>query len=370
MDRTARVLSLVGARPNFMKIGPLHRVMRRSSAIRPYLVHTGQHYDWEMSEVFFQDLGISQPDFELDVGSGSHAYQTAEVMLRLEPVIEQLRPDLVVVVGDVNSTLGAAITARKLNVTLAHVEAGLRSEDRSMPEEINRILTDAISDVLFAPSPDAVENLRAEGIAEERIHLVGNIMIDALKWARSRAERSDVLSRVGLRPRGYVLVTLHRPSNVDDPDDLERACSLLESVARSVPVVFVAHPRTRAQLEARDLIHRIATAGVRTIPPLGYVDFVRLMMDARCVVTDSGGVQEETTVLGVPCMTMRTTTERPVTITHGTNRLVGTDPRTVAQAVLETLALDDPPPRQPPLWDGHTADRIVSVLERLLGMSA
>ncbi len=362
MTRTATVLSVVGARPNFMKVAPLYRALRGAPHFQQHLVHTGQHYDWDMSRSFFEDLELPDPDFNLEVGSGSHAEQTAGVMVRLEPVIEKLQPSLVVVVGDVNSTLAAAITAKKLQVDVAHVEAGLRSGDRSMPEELNRLVTDTLSDVLFAPSNDAVQNLLAEGVPPERIELVGNIMIDSLLSALHLADRSDVLDRIGLRERDYILVTLHRPSNVDELERLHAVAAILLAAARASAVVFVAHPRTRARLDATGLEEELAAAGAQVVPPEGYVDFLKLMAEARCVLTDSGGVQEETTVLGVRCLTMRTSTERPITISEGTNRLVGIEPDAVIQALEETLASPPPEPRRPPLWDGRTAERIVSAL--------
>jgi UDP-N-acetylglucosamine 2-epimerase (non-hydrolysing) len=339
-------VTVAGARPNFMKVAPVHRSMLAAGTFSHTFVHTGQHYDWEMSEVFLRELGLPQPDFELGVGSGSHAMQTAQVMTNLEPVLERLEPDLVIVVGDVNSTVAAALTAVKLQIPVAHIEAGLRSLDRTMPEEINRIVTDSISDLLFAPSLDGVENLRTEGVTEEKIHFVGNVMIDTLDALLPKAMESDVLDRLRLDDRGYLLVTLHRPSNVDTDASLDAVSSLLVAAAR-----LAAH---------------LETGGVRTIEPVGYLDFLRLESSAAAVLTDSGGIQEETTVLGVPCLTLRETTERPITVTRGTNRLVGLDVERITSVVEGITRGPRPPSSRPELWDGHAADRIVSILERTL----
>jgi UDP-N-acetylglucosamine 2-epimerase (non-hydrolysing) len=330
-------------------------------------VHTGQHYDDAMSDVFFRDLGLRQPDHYLEVGSGSHAQQTAEVLRRLEPVLLAERPDLVVVVGDVNSTVAAALCAAKLQIPVAHIEAGLRSGDRSMPEELNRLLTDQLADLLFTTSADADDNLAREGVPRARVHLVGNTMIDTLERLLPRSLASDALRRRGLAPRGYALVTLHRPSNVDDPAQLVLVAEVLAGTAQRLPAVFPVHARTRARLAGAGLLARLeAAAGLTLSEPLGYLDFVALMSGARLVLTDSGGVQEETTVLGVPCLTMRTTTERPVTVTDGTNRLVDPyDAAAVLAAVGETLAAPFPQAtRRPPLWDGHAARRIVAAIAR------
>jgi len=349
------ILNVVGARPNFVKMAPLIREMRRHSELAPLLVHTGQHYDESMSERLFADLELPPPDFNLGVGSGSHATQTADVMRRLEPILQESEPDLVLVVGDVNSTLGAALTAVKLGIRVAHVEAGLRSFDRSMPEEINRALTDAIADLLFTTEPSAMGNLLREGVAEERIYFVGNVMIDALYASRSRWEKSEVLDRLGVAAdRPYAVVTLHRPSNVDDPCAFRKFVEALQKLGHCIPVIFPVHPRVRRQVVA-------LSNGIIWVDALGYLDFIALISRARVVLTDSGGVQEETTILGVPCLTLRDTTERPVTVTHGTNRIIGSDPARIVDEALRTV--DEPPPiGRPPLWDGQAACRIVGVL--------
>ena len=365
-----RIVNVVGARPNLIKIAPLMDVMVRTAGIEPILVHTGQHYDERMSELFFRELEIPAPDHFLGVGPGTHARQTAQVMVRLEPLLEELRPDLVLVVGDVNSTLAAALVASKLGIRLAHVEAGLRSFDRSMPEEVNRVVTDALSDLLFTTERSAEENLRREGIAEEKIHFVGNVMIDTLLRHRDRAEALGVPARFGLPPGEYAVVTLHRPSNVDAPDALGRMVDVVVAVQERLPVVFPVHPRTRGRLAEAGLLTRLeALPEVRLTEPLGYLEFLGLMAGARLVLTDSGGVQEETTILGVPCLTVRENTERPVTITHGTNRLVGTEPARIIAAVDETLAAPRPDGRRPELWDGRAAERIVGVLASLWGIT-
>jgi UDP-N-acetylglucosamine 2-epimerase (non-hydrolysing) len=352
-----KILHVVGARPNFMKVAPILAQLRRRAGVAQVLVHTGQHYDAKMSDVFFQDLGMPDPDVHLGVGSGSHAQQTAKVMTEIEPVLERERPDVVVVAGDVNSTVAVALVAAKLGFPIAHVEAGLRSRDWTMPEEINRVVTDRISDLLFTPSPDGDENLRAEGIEASRVHFVGNVMIDSLRAALPRARESRIHARLELSGRDYALATLHRPANVDDPDALARLLSALGQVAAQIPVVFPIHPRTRARLpagfDAKDL---------KLIEPLGYLDFLALTASARLVMTDSGGIQEETTALGVPCLTLRENTERPVTVEVGTNQLVGTDPAKAVAAAREVLAGRGKRGRIPELWDGHAAERVAEVL--------
>jgi UDP-N-acetylglucosamine 2-epimerase (non-hydrolysing) len=360
------ILNVVGARPNFVKIAPLMAEMRRHPAITATLVHTGQHYDTAMSKRFFDDLEISAPDVDLGVGSASHAAQTAEVMKRIEPVLHTGKLDMVVVVGDVNSTLGAALTASKLGIAVAHVEAGLRSFDRTMPEELNRILTDAIADLLFVTEESGRTNLLNEGVAPSRIHMVGNVMIDALESSRARWQSSDIGRRLGLTPdTSYAVLTLHRPSNTDEISRLDGLLEALSAVARHIPIVFPLHPRTRQQLERHHRPTRTTDGGrgdLIYVDPLGYLDFIALMARARLVLTDSGGIQEETTVLGVPCLTLRENTERPVTVSHGTNRVVGTDPQAIVDAALSALRTSPPPLQRPPFWDGKASARIVDVL--------
>lgn len=338
-----------------MKVKPVMDALE-SRAVDVVLVHTGQHYDPSMSTVFLDELGIRAPDHWLEVGSGSHAEQAARVMMAFDPVIAELKPDAVVVVGDVNSTMAASLVAAKSSSRLAHVEAGLRSRDWAMPEEVNRLVTDSVSDDLLAPSPDAVDNLLAEGHSRERIHLVGNVMIDTLLANLPRARASDALDRLGLVPGGYGLVTLHRPANVDGPDMLAAFLRALGMFAARCPLVLPAHPRVAPQLRRVRL-----PTGVRVIEPLGYLDFLALQADARLVLTDSGGVQEETTALGVPCLTLRDTTERPLTITEGTNVLVGRDPERIVAAA-ERVLNDGVRPRCPALWDGKAGERIGDVL--------
>ena len=350
-----RVVCAVGARPNFMKVKPVLDALDRRGA-EVVLVHTGQHYDAAMSDVFFADLGLRRPDYYLAVGSGSHAVQTGRVMMAFEPLVTRLRPDVVVVVGDVNSTLACALVAAKSGARLAHVEAGLRSGDWSMPEEINRVLTDRVSDYLFAPSEDAVANLRAEGCAGDRVFLVGNVMVDTLLANLSRAGRSRILETLGLRRRGYGVVTLHRSSNVDTTEALGPLLRAVDQVAELCPLVLPAHPRLADRLAGMNW-----TGQVRIIPAVGYLDFLALEASARLVLTDSGGVQEETTVLGVPCLTLRTSTERPITITAGTNQLVGTDPERIVLAARLAMAVPVTE-RRPPLWDGRAGDRIAAEL--------
>jgi UDP-N-acetylglucosamine 2-epimerase (non-hydrolysing) len=362
-----RVVAVAGARPNFMKIAPLLRELYARPGFDVRLVHTGQHYDASMSERFFEDLGIREPDHNLGVGSGTHAEQTALVLSRVEPLLREARPHVVIVVGDVNSTLACALAAAKLEIPVAHVEAGLRSFDRSMPEEINRVLTDAISEWLFTTEPSARENLLREGVAEQRIHFVGNVMIDTLLAHLDRARDLDVLARLGLREREYAVLTLHRPSNVDDPDRLRRLFEVLEEIHAELPVVFPVHPRTRAAI-ARHLGGR--GPELRTTEPLGYLEFLRLMADAKLVLTDSGGIQEETTVLGVPCLTLRDTTERPVTVSEGTNTIVGSDAATIRAEVKKVIEGGGKRGRVPAGWDGRAAARIVERLEQDLAARA
>ena len=361
-SKPALLLSVVGARPNFMKLAPLVRALRGRPDWRHVIVHTGQHYDANMSQVFFDDLEIPAPDVHLGVGSGTHAQQTARVMLALEDVLVAHAPTLVIVVGDVNSTLAASLVASKLDIPVAHVEAGLRSFDRTMPEELNRLLTDQLATLLLTPSPDADVNLQREGVPPERIHCVGNIMIDSLLHVLPRARASRAWERFGLDPGGYALVTLHRPANVDERDMLRDLLAVLERVGARLPVLFPVHPRTRKMIEE----HGLTPRRVRLVEPVGYRDFVALESAARLVLTDSGGIQEETTVLGVPCLTMRPNTERPVTVSAGTNRLVGREPAVIWAAVEDVLGSPMPSGPPPPLWDGQTAGRIVRVIEAFL----
>ena len=359
-----KILNIAGARPNFMKVAPIYAEMkRRADEFEPMIVHTGQHYDAAMSDAFFDDLGMPKPDIYLGVGSGSHAVQTAKIMTEFEPVVLEHKPDWVLVVGDVNSTIACALVCAKLGVKVAHVEAGLRSRDRSMPEEINRILTDSISDLLFTTSQGADENLRQEGIPAERVRFVGNVMIDSLLEHLKIAENSTVRTDHGLVEREYAVMTLHRPSNVDERDVFGGILDALLSVAERLPIIFPVHPRTRAKIEEFGFSARIAASNIRLIAPLGYLDFMRLYSGARLVLTDSGGLQEETTVLGIPCLTLRHNTERPITIELGTNVLVGTDPEKIKQAA--NSVLDNPmstDTKIPPLWDGKAAGRICDEL--------
>jgi UDP-N-acetylglucosamine 2-epimerase (non-hydrolysing) len=366
-----KLLHVVGTRPNFMKVAPIMAAVdawnATASPIRfdQVLVHTGQHYDERMSEVFFRDLGLPEPDHYLEVGSGSHAEMTAKIMMAFESVLLGERPDVVLVVGDVNSTMAATLVAVKLGVPVAHVEAGLRSGDRAMPEEINRLVTDQLADMLFTTSRDADENLAAEGVNADRIFFVGNTMIDSLERFRERAVQSNVLERLDLDAGEYGVVTLHRPSNVDAQGGLERLARVLKATARRLPLLFPVHARTKDRLARFSLLEELeAQAGLTLTEPLGYVEFLALLAQARLVLTDSGGIQEETTVLGVPCLTLRKNTERPVTITEGTNRLVDPeDEDAIARAVDEILTSpSSATERRPEFWDGRAAERIVAGL--------
>lgn len=365
-----KVINVVGARPNFMKMAPLIDAMNEHpETFEHLLVHTGQHYDAKMSKSFFDDLGMPKPDIDLEVGSGSHAEQTAKIMVEFEKICMRERPDLVVVVGDVNSTVACAITAKKLGIRVAHVEAGLRSRDMGMPEEINRLCTDVISDFLFTTDRLADENLRAEGVAEEKIHFVGNVMIDTLMKHRDLAGRLPLMTELGLRKGGFATVTLHRPSNVDDREVLGGILEALAEIAEQVPIVFPMHPRTRKMIEqfgyGHYLVESLPVRGIWPTAPLGYLEFLHLNMNARMVLTDSGGLQEETTVLGVPCITMRNNTERPITCEQGTNRLVGNSKEGILAAAWEVLQGKSGEGSIPEKWDGSAALRIVAVLGQL-----
>jgi UDP-N-acetylglucosamine 2-epimerase (non-hydrolysing) len=347
-----KICLVAGARPNFMKVAPIIAALQARQHDDWFLVHTGQHYDAKLSDVFFRELGMPEPDVWLGVGSGSHAEQTAKVMVGIEKVFLERRPDLVIVVGDVNSTMAATLVATKLGIRVAHVEAGLRSGDRRMPEEINRLVTDALADVLFTTSEDADAHLIREGVAPDKIHLVGNVMVDTLLAQLPVAEQRPI-------PEGrYGVVTLHRPSNVDEETQFRAVMSAIDRVAQELPLIFPVHPRTAAKAAALTGLK----GDLRIVEPLGYIDFLALTAGASIVLTDSGGLQEETTVLGVPCLTLRENTERPVTITHGTNQLIGTDPARIVEAALNVLATPRGPATRPPLWDGHAAERIMDVL--------
>ncbi len=360
-----RVLSVVGTRPNFIKVGALHRAFDRHPEIEGVLVHTGQHYDRAMSEVFFEQLELPEPDYYLGIGGGSHAEQTGRVMMALEPVLRDVAPDVVVVVGDVNSTLASALAAVKLHIPVAHVEAGLRSSDRRMPEEINRIATDAIADRLYVTEQSGLDHLRREGIPEDRVVFAGNVMIDSLERFRHRAAATGTVAQFGLEGRPYVLMTMHRPSTVDHAEPLERLAGIIERIAAHAPVVFPIHPRTRQRLADFELLGRLgAVEDLRLAEPVGYLEFLDLMQQAAVVVTDSGGIQEETTALGVPCLTLRPHTERPVTVDVGTNVLLPLDPDAVSSHVEDALAGRWKKGRVPPLWDGHAAERIAEDLVR------
>ena len=360
-----RILCVVGARPNFMKIAPIMRALNApESEIAASLLHTGQHYDDAMKRSFFDQLDIPEPDIDLGVGSGSHAVQTAEIMLRFEPVLDDLRPDAVLVVGDVNSTIACALVAVKKGVPIVHVEAGLRSGDRSMPEEINRILTDQLSGVLFTTERSAHANLHAEGIHESRVHFVGNVMIDTLRHNLDKAPAAEqTLSGVLKGGVGdYGLLTLHRPSNVDDPKVLQALLNILSEISNTLPLVFPMHPRTQSRIREAGLEGLVAASRIFTMPPQGYLEMLGMMKDARVVLTDSGGIQEETTALGVPCLTLRENTERPITVTEGTNTVVGTKPEDIMASFTKVMETGGKAGRVPEYWDGKAANRIAGIL--------
>lgn len=362
---TVSVHLIAAARPNFMKVAPLYHTLAASDWCKPIIVHTGQHYDPIMSDTFFNDLRLPAPHIHLGTGGNTHAQQTARVMLAYEETCLRERPDWVVVVGDVNSTVACALVAAKLGIPVAHLEAGLRSGDRTMPEELNRLVTDTLCDLLWTPSADGDSNLLREGIPPDRIECVGNIMIDSYEMLRPVIQSRNIPAALGITVGGYGVVTLHRPSNVDDREQLAGLVDHLAKAAASLPLVFPVHPRTRKQLSAFGLSERLTDAGIRLIDPLGYVDFMSLVSNAKLVVTDSGGVQEETTYLGIPCLTLRDNTERPVTITEGTNRLL--KPHELEAEIANTLAGDTPRGRKPQLWDGQAAHRVAASLQRHAG---
>lgn len=358
------IVHVVGARPNYMKIAPLMDALSGAPGIRQILVNTGQHYDEAMSKSFLRELSLPVPDRNLEVGSASHAVQTARVMIGFEQVCLEDKPDLVVVAGDVNSTMAATLVAAKLMIPVAHLEAGLRSFDRGMPEEVNRIVTDCLADLLLTPSTDGDENLIKEGVPREKIHFVGNIMIDTLLRHLPMAELARIQDRAPVTDKGYGVLTLHRPSNVDDPVVLRRILAAVAHVAKQMPVVFPVHPRTRQRLAAFGVDDMLTN--VILTEPMGYIDFLSLTAHARIILSDSGGLQEESTALGIPCLTLRENTERPVTITHGTNRLVGTQTANIIAGFEAAMTAGQAPPRRPPLWDGQTAGRVAAVLQQFL----
>ncbi len=365
-----KILNVVGARPNFMKVAPLHRAFEAHGGFTSRIVHTGQHYDARMSDIFFRQLEMPEPHVYLGIGGGTHTQQTARIMLAFEETLKIERPDLVLVVGDVNSTLACSLVAAKEHIPVAHVEAGLRSGDMTMPEEVNRILTDRISDFLFVTEQSGLDNLKHEGVPDEKVFFVGNCMIDALVHFREKAASSPILQEVGIAGERYVLMTMHRPSNVDHEDGLRRMVELVEKLAAHVPVVLPLHPRTRNRLAETGLQERFdAIPRMHLLEPQGYLEFLRLMEHAAVVVTDSGGVQEETTYLQVPCITLRPSTERPITITMGTNELMDLDPPAV-EARVEALLQSGAQGRVPPLWDGKAAERIAAILERVVQPNA
>ncbi len=358
-----KIINVVGARPNFMKIASIMKACKASRAIEPLLVHTGQHYDEKMSDLFFRQLGIPEPDINLGVGSASHAVQTANIIKAFEPVVLDYKPDAVLVVGDVNSTIACGLVAVKLGVKLIHIEAGLRSFDRSMPEEINRLLTDPISDFLFCTEQSGVDNLICEGIPKEKIFLVGNVMIDTLLDNKAKAKKSNILDKLNLNGDDFAALTLHRPANVDNPAVFGRILDALEVIQNDMPIIFPIHPRTRRNLKSFHLDKRFEElSNLQLIDRLGYLDFLKLMTSARLVLTDSGGIQEETTILKVPCLTLRENTERPITAEIGSNQVVGTDPARITEGYKQVLNGHLRNFEIPPLWNGHTAKRIVDIL--------
>ena len=357
---------IAAARPNFMKIAPLYHALTKEPWAEPIIVHTGQHYDANMSDAFFKDLNLPDPHIHLGVGSGTHAEQTGHVMIAYEKELLKNRPDLTVVVGDVNSTVAATLAAVKLGVKIAHLEAGLRSFDRTMPEEINRVVTDSLADILWTPSMDGDENLKREGVAKEKIQRVGNIMIDSLEMLRPVIERQDVCRELNLEPNNFGLVTLHRPSNVDKPDTLKTITESLVQIAEKVHLIFPIHPRTKKNLQKTDLLSVLeASPSITITEPMSYIRFMNLVFNTRLIITDSGGIQEETTYLGIPCLTLRPNTERPITITQGTNRLCKPHQlKEIAESILQNDHLKES--SIPDLWDGNTAGRVVKSIERFI----
>ncbi len=362
-----RILNVVGARPNFMKIAPIQRQMQlKDHAFEPILIHTGQHYDERMSKLFFEDLQLPQPDVYLGVGSGSHAEQTAKIMIEFEKVCLEYKPDYVLVVGDVNSTAACSLVASKLWIPVAHVEAGLRSFDRRMPEEINRVVTDALSDLLFTTEKSGTNNLVKEGVDSSRIHFVGNVMIDSLVYFLGKAAETDILDKLGLKKGEFALVTLHRPSNVDNPENFLKILNAFQEIQRDIPIIFPIHPRTEKNIKQFGLEDTVKSLkNLRLLPPIGYLEFLQLEQTCKFVMTDSGGIQEETTYLGIPCLTLRENTERPITAELGTNEVVGTDTEKIIRNAKKILAGEWKKGNIPPLWDGRAAERIVNILERV-----
>ena len=358
---------IAAARPNFMKIAPLYHALKKETSLIPVIVHTGQHYDLNMSDVFFRDLGLPEPDIHLGVGSGSHAQQTGQVMIAYEKVLIEKKPDLVVVVGDVNSTMAATIAAAKLGIKTAHLEAGLRSFDRTMPEEINRLVTDALADILWTPSPDGDENLLREGVLPDKICRVGNIMIDSLEMLRDKIGIQTVCNELGLEKGNFVLVTLHRPSNVDHPETLKQLCQSMSRISQKLPLVFPVHPRTRKNLEQFGLMAMLNQyENIRLLEPQSYIRFMNMVFNCRFVITDSGGIQEETSYLGIPCLTLRANTERPVTVSQGTNRLCRLEE--LEDRVREVLSKKDMQKPRIDLWDGHTAERVIRSVKQIVAI--
>lgn len=362
-----KIINVVGARPNFMKIAPIQREMAKYPNIQPVLVHTGQHYDERMSKLFFHDLQLPKPDIYLDVRSGSHAVQTAKVMMAFEEVLKQEKPDLVIVVGDVNSTAACSMVAAKMHTKIAHVEAGLRSFDRRMPEEINRLVTDVLSDFLFVTEKSGLENLKHEGIDDAKVHFVGHVMIDSLIYFEPMAEKSTVLQDLNLAPKSYGLITLHRPSNVDHKENFLKLLNAFEHIEKQIPLIFPIHPRSQKMIDQLGLREKVENMkNLRLLEPLGYLDFMKLLHNAKMVLTDSGGLQEETTYLGIPCITMRENTERPITVEVGTNVLVGTDTERIIEEAQKILDGNAKKGQIPDLWDGKAAERIVKILSEKL----